>query len=92
MYLLSHGSGGLGLGDGGIRKSKSGGGFGHFGHDNGFNHRTEKSAAVRGCFGLLCSSFEGAQASVGVACGWDALWCLCQNSRDGPHGPEGEDG
>lgn len=44
--LLCHGSGGLGLGDGGIRKSKSGGGFGYFGHDNRFNHRIKKSAAI----------------------------------------------
>lgn len=91
MYLLGQGSGGLGLGDGGIRKSKNGGGFGHLGHDNGFNHRAEKSAAVWGCFGLLCLAFEGAQASVGVAFGWDALWCFCQDSRNGPQGPEGED-
>lgn len=92
MYLLGQGSGGLGLGDGGIRKSKSGGGFGHLGHDNRFNHRAKKSAAIRGCFGLLGSALEGAQASVGVACGWDALWCFCQDSCDGPHGPEGENG
>lgn len=46
VYLLGQRSGGLSLGDGGIRKSKSGGCSGQLGDDNGFNDRAKKSAAV----------------------------------------------
>lgn len=74
VYLLGQGSGGLGLGDGGICKGKSGGCSGHLGDDNGVNDRTKKSATVWGCFGLSGLAFEGAQASVGVAC-WRVAFC-----------------